>query len=503
MEHQTILLLSKSTEALADITTCLSPLRCVIQQATSNKLMLTIYKLNAKLLIIDLDDYQSSVLDVLDSIQVSDYLPILYIFSKPYDAHTATLLHGEILLHKGMLSYSLLSITKKSLDFKAKYDHVVECYSAIDSINSQTDQILRKYIGSEFSNYKDSLLELLEYVFASNRFLSNKPSSILIVYKQGMDTFGQIYSFGGDAVRKKCAPILLSRGDSLPLQTTAQSEFYRNCGEQEISDIGDYHAFFTKEVTTELGFIRNFTGYTTTDTAIIAINYERHVTSFDADIIKGLCISYNLMENIYHQITQVQDSFIYTMDALARAAEANDDNTGHHIKRVNEFSKLISEHLGMDKKYIDTIYISAQMHDVGKVHIPKDILCKPGKLTDEEFTFMQQHTTYGALIIGGSPHLEMATDIALYHHERFDGTGYPHRKRGEEIPLSARIVTMADIYDALRTARCYKPAFDHAKTYDIIVNGDGRVIPSHFDPSVYEIFKAYHRQFDEIYSTWG
>jgi len=184
---------------------------------------------------------------------------------------------------------------------------------------------------------------------------------------------------------------------------------------------------------------------------------------------------------------------------LARAAEANDDITGKHIKRVNTFAKLIAKELGMDRDFTTKIYNAAQMHDVGKVYIDKNIISKPGKLTNEEFEEMQKHTVYGETIIGDSEYLKMSAEIARSHHEKYDGTGYPDGKKGDEIPIAARIVFLADIYDALRSQRTYKPEFSHGKTYEIITLGDGRVNPEHFDPRVLESFKRIHTDFERAY----
>jgi HD-GYP domain-containing protein (c-di-GMP phosphodiesterase class II) len=155
--------------------------------------------------------------------------------------------------------------------------------------------------------------------------------------------------------------------------------------------------------------------------------------------------------------------------------------------------------MGLDSKYLETIGFSAQMHDVGKLSVPKDILTKPGKLTQDEFDIMKSHTLLGAKIIGDSNQLVMASEIAISHHEKFDGSGYPYRKAGEDIPLSGRIVAIADVYDALRTKRSYKPAYEHSTAFDIITKGDGRVMPQHFDPEILDIFKKRQWDFCDIF----
>ncbi|MFO7819787.1 MAG: HD domain-containing protein [Halanaerobacter sp.] len=231
-------------------------------------------------------------------------------------------------------------------------------------------------------------------------------------------------------------------------------------------------------------------------------NLAHNINSMVEKLNKRMQAETSLREELAEQNEKLNDAFSYTTDALARAAEADDKTTGNHIRRVNEYSKLIAEDLGLSQDFVNKIYTSAQMHDVGKIHVPNRILNKTDDLTDEEFATIQEHTVYGAEIIGDSDYLDMAAKIALNHHECFDGSGYPHQKQGEEIPLAARIVKLTDIYDALRSPRPYKPAFSHEKTYQIIVEGDGRVEPSHFDPEVHASFIRLDQKFDQIYQQW-
>jgi len=193
--------------------------------------------------------------------------------------------------------------------------------------------------------------------------------------------------------------------------------------------------------------------------------------------------------------------------SLLEASKLKDNDTGKHIIRVNEYSKLISEKLfkiggehfkRIDADFIDNIGFLAAMHDVGKIGTPDDILNKEGPLTDWEWAVMREHTKNGAFILSTYPN-PMAKEIALSHHEKWNGSGYPFRLEGEMIPLAARIVTITDVYDALRMERSYKPALNHEVSIEKIFEGSG----THFDPKLIEVFKTITDDFEEIYDKYA
>ena len=208
-----------------------------------------------------------------------------------------------------------------------------------------------------------------------------------------------------------------------------------------------------------------------------------------------------LEEQVAQRTAELQKSYVQTLKVLGVAAEYRDEETGRHIQRIAEYSQLLAEQMGLGSEYCKTIYHASPMHDIGKIGIPDAVLLKQGPLDEREWPIMKMHCEIGARILkhGESPYLGMALDIALSHHERWDGSGYPRGLAGEDIPLAARIMTITDVYDALRSRRPYKLALPHEKALEIILKGDGRTHPGHFDPAVLDAFRRNADAFLEIH----
>jgi len=198
------------------------------------------------------------------------------------------------------------------------------------------------------------------------------------------------------------------------------------------------------------------------------------------------------LEKAYSEISKKTEEFrmllLHMSERLAVVAEGYDENTGQHIYRVKKLSGLIAENMNLEPDVVESIKMFASLHDIGKIFIPKEILLKPGKLTPEEWEIMKKHTEFAKKILD-VPGFERALSIALYHHENYDGTGYPFGLREAEIPIEAQIVKIVDVYDALRSDRPYKRGYSHEEAMKIILEGDGRTLPQHFAPELLQVFK--------------
>jgi len=216
---------------------------------------------------------------------------------------------------------------------------------------------------------------------------------------------------------------------------------------------------------------------------------ERQVEKRTADLRKAL-------DNMASAQRLTNEAHLDTITRLVLAAEYKDVDTAQHIQRVSHIGELLGLRLILPPHEIELLRIAIPMHDVGKLGIPDHILLKPGKLDDAEFGVMKQHTEIGGRILNGSPSelLQAGETIALAHHEKWDGTGYPNGLKGNDIPLWGRICAVADVFDALTSERPYKKAFDVDRAVGIIKEGRG----THFDPELVDIFSDNFNQVVEI-----
>jgi putative two-component system response regulator len=258
--------------------------------------------------------------------------------------------------------------------------------------------------------------------------------------------------------------------------------------------------------------------------SLASILQVAHSRAFTITLVVGLiCISITTIivnsvsqtvNNLNHGLERVVNhstsELIRTKNAvifgLAKLAESRDNDTGEHLERIRIYVTILAKELALshpdfDEGFIHDLGLASSLHDVGKVGIPDSILLKPGRLTAEERGIMELHTLIGGECLdaiqarlGDNEFMSIARQIAYYHHEKWDGTGYPHSLKGSEIPLVARIVSVADVYDALTSKRPYKRAMSHQESKEIIVEGSGR----HFDPVIVEAFLKHEKEFEAV-----
>lgn len=221
-----------------------------------------------------------------------------------------------------------------------------------------------------------------------------------------------------------------------------------------------------------------------------------------------------LQDLVQAQVKEISDSQMATIFAIARLAESRDEETGRHLDRTRSSCRLLAHRLAerrasereIGPDFVENIFLASPLHDIGKVSVPDNVLRKPARLTPDEFGIMKRHAPVGAdtlqAVLDQYPKnrfVAMGIEIARWHHEKWNGTGYPDGLRGADAPLAARIMAVADVYDALRMARCYKPAMTHEQACSIIVNDSG----THFDPDVVDAFRDVHEQLAHIQDLYA
>lgn len=210
-------------------------------------------------------------------------------------------------------------------------------------------------------------------------------------------------------------------------------------------------------------------------------------------VLKGIEVS--------ELLNQLEYTHTDTLRRIAAMVKYKDIETANHCVRIAVYARQLTELMGWPDRRQKELELAAPLHDIGMISVPDSILAKPGDLNEQEWKTTQHHTRAGYRMLIGSTHIvmTMAADIALYHHERWDGTGYPYALSGSDIPIEARVVAICDVYDVLRSNRPYKKSFTHHETVALMLKGDGRTSPEHFDPELLELFRNHHHLFEQIH----
>lgn len=310
---------------------------------------------------------------------------------------------------------------------------------------------------------------------------------------------GQIYL---NELRHKKASNML-QGRLVDAEDTSLSEVFRR---QEPRIINDYQDYFAQKPSSELTAMLLEEGIRSSMAYPLVVNgigigalifASSTPNAYNGDLLAKARILANILAVAVEKTILVDDLILASITGLVKLVEAKDSETGLHLQRIQNYSKIIAEQLSttskyqrvIDEQFIEDIYKFSPLHDIGKVGIADGILLKPAKLTEEEFAVMKRHTVIGAKVLKKSSNnllrrgrhfFDMAIQIALGHHEKYDGTGYPYGLAGEAIPLSARIVSLADVFDALTSKRVYKQPIDIDVSFKMVADESG----SHFDPDI-------------------
>ena len=371
-----------------------------------------------------------------------------------------------------------------------------------------TDQTLKGLSRRKFTS-DELYLEVLGKLLGGNG--RRGPSGIFLAaeYADCSCYRGRLFHLRHEQMIERSEEITIDPGSSYAItltRTEGASEAVAVNWSQLCESIEEFQGFFHNAVLEAMEApVLNFVSCRISGESpgvIVAFNYPGHATEFDADVLRSAAVVIGSLLTVSDRMRETERAFNYTIEALARACEAAEEDTGKHIVRVNRYAGALAANMGFNSAFIDEISTSAQMHDVGKIKIPAAILLKEGPLTVREMQLIRQHPAFGCDILGDSPRLQLARDIALSHHENWDGTGYPKRLKGQRIPISGRIVKVADVYDALRSKRSYKAPMTHQEALRVFRDGDDRINPgAHFDPEVLATFFKIEHMFDMIYDS--
>jgi response regulator RpfG family c-di-GMP phosphodiesterase len=396
-------------------------------------------------------------------------------------------------LFKPLDHEEMLARIKMLLKQKNIRDSVNNAYHEMNKLTALSREMIETFDASHF-DLQTNIDRVVKLLVGKTTNLSNKPRSVLVgvmVENQIWQWFHYEYAFQ-ELNRVKLDFNLLA---GIPLPEKNKSKIFLLAGHQMMPEA----MLLIKNFQARNMSVENGIGYLSHELCILAVNYGQEINDSNIYFLQQVVVQNYFLHSLSHQHQEVVRAFDYTVYALARAAEAHDDDTGNHIYRVGDYCGILAERLGMKDDFVHAISIQATLHDVGKIYVPSYILKKTEARSAEEWIEFRKHTLWGAKIIGGNPHLLIAQSIALNHHEKWDGSGYPRGLKGDAIPIEARIAAFADQYDTLRTGRNQKASVDHATATKILNHGDARIKPQHFDPRILKAYRETAFLFEEVY----
>jgi len=268
---------------------------------------------------------------------------------------------------------------------------------------------------------------------------------------------------------------------------------------QDVTDsLENYYTKLPREFTEKIGFCNNFILFSNKNVKLLMTNFLREITPFDVSWLKHIIRYTRVLVYIIIKMGKTESEYLSLMNSLTKIAEIQDDAPGKH-SRVSRITSLLCKEFGFTEGYTDSLIDSIPLFDIGKILLDQNILIKEKPLSPSEWDKVHHLPDLASVILDDLPRLALAKEIAQGIFERWDGTGYPLKKRGNEIPLSARIISLAYVYDTLRSPRSYRPAFSHEESMEIILQGDNRIKPSNFDPQVLEAFLKHEKEISLLF----
>lgn len=399
---------------------------------------------------------------------------------------------AEEFLAKPFDQTEVLARINMLLKVKDLNDKLNSAYDNITSLTNFGENSIETFNPREF-DFMRQIDGIVGQILKQTSNVSEKPKTVLVRILNHKNHYNWFrYELLFDTLER--LPFQIDLDITLPETVNSRLRFY-----SEAEMCGPIFKSFTEKLKGYLILVKNMVCYVSNNLSVFALNYGREVSDYDAAVLNSVVMQTLFLRSLALQINATENAFEYTVKALARASEVNDEDTGKHVVRVGFYCAMLAKKLKMSDTFMRSVRVNALLHDVGKIHTPPEILRKSSPLTPEETEIMHQHTMHGPKIIGDHPRLKIGNSIAKNHHERWDGSGYPQGLKGEQIPIEGRIMNIVDQYDALRNARVYKPGFDHQTTVQIITEGDGRTMPQHFDPQVLEAFKGVASEFNDLY----
>lgn len=396
-------------------------------------------------------------------------------------------------LFKPLDHEEMLARIKMLLERRNVRDSLHHAYQDMNNLMVLSREIIDTFHAAHF-DFQANIDRMVNLLVGKKTDAADKPRSVIVGVTSdnaNWQWFHYEYAFHElNRVKLDFSPIA-----GIPLPEKGKPKTFLLAGQQSAGEAAQLKKNFQARNTP----VEDGIGYLSHDLCILAVNYGREISDYHIRFLQHIIVQSRFLHSLSNQSQEIGKAFDYTVYALARAAEAADDDTGNHIYRVGEYCGIIAERLGMKDDFVHAISVQATLHDIGKIYVPSPILRKTEPLNADEWVEFRKHTLWGAKIIGSNPHLQIGQSIALNHHEKWDGSGYPRGLKGDAIPIEARITAIADQYDTLRSAHHRKEALDHASVTRILNHGDSRVKPQHFDPLVLKAYRETAFLFEEVY----